>query len=95
MIRSALVDRIHALNPHLRRVEVEELITVLFDEITAALARGGRVEIRGFGAFSVRSREPRTGRNPRTGEVVSVKKKASPRFKAAKKLNERLNSDDS
>lgn len=93
MIRSALVDRVCKQNPHLTRIEVEELIKALLDEITTALARGDRVEIRGFGTFSTRSREARSGRNPRTGALVSVKKKASPHFKAGKKLKDQLNPD--
>jgi integration host factor subunit beta len=70
---------------------VELIVSTIFDEITEALARGDRVELRGFGAFSIKRREPRTGRNPRTGTAVSVSAKAVPYFKPGKELRERVN----
>ena len=91
MIKSELVQQIAAENPHLYQRDVERIVSTVFDEITDTLARGGRVELRGFGAFSVKVREARTGRNPRTGEAVEVPEKAVPFFKAGKDLRERLN----
>ena len=78
-------------NPHLRQPDVELIVTTIFDEITDALARGDRVELRGFGAFSTKERDPRTGRNPRTGEAVEVSAKSVPYFKPGKELRERIN----
>ena len=78
-------------NPHLRGADVELIVATIFDEITGALARGERVELRGFGAFTVKHRNARTGRNPRTGEAVPVDEKAVPFFKAGKELRERVN----
>ena len=78
-------------NPHLIGRDVELIVATIFDEITAALARGSRVELRGFGAFTVKRRDARTGRNPRTGEAVPVDEKAVPFFKAGKDLRERVN----
>ncbi|MCZ6848205.1 MAG: integration host factor subunit beta [Alphaproteobacteria bacterium] len=78
-------------NPHLYHRDVERIVTAIFDEITAALSRGDRVELRGFGAFSVKQRDARIGRNPRTGEAVSVAAKRVPFFKTGKLLRERLN----
>ena len=77
--------------PHLRGADVETIVSTIFDEITAALARGSRVELRGFGAFTVKRRDARTGRNPRTGEAVPVEEKPVPFFKAGKELRERVN----
>jgi integration host factor subunit beta len=91
MIKSELVRRISAENPHLRQYDVEKIVNVIFDAITAAMARGDRVELRGFGAFSVKHRAARTGRNPRTQAYVSVKKKSVPYFKTGKEMRERLN----
>jgi integration host factor subunit beta len=91
MIRSDLVWRIWHQNPHFRRQEVETIVHAIFDEITATLARGDRVELRGFGTFSVKVREARTGRNPRTGVLVSVPKRASPHFRSGLEMRERLN----
>lgn len=91
MTRSELVAALAAKNPHLMHRDIEMIVATVFDEITAALARGDRVELRGFGAFSVRRREARTGRNPRTGETVSVAEKGVPFFKAGKELRGRLN----
>ena len=78
-------------NPHLYQRDVERIVATVLDEITAALARGDRVELRGFGAFSVKHRGARIGRNPRTGESVRVSEKAVPYFKTGKELRERLN----
>ena len=91
MIKSELVQHIAAENPHLYQRDVERIVTTIFDEITEALARGDRVELRGFGAFSVKTRDARTGRNPRTGEPVDVPEKTVPFFKAGKELRERMN----
>jgi integration host factor subunit beta len=91
MIKSDLVWRIRAQNPHLHLQDVEKIVDVILDEITASLARGERIELRGFGAFSVKVREARTGRNPRTGVLVPVPKRAAPHFKAGQEMKERLN----
>ena len=91
MPNSDLIRRIGELNPHLYHRDVERIVTTIFDEITNALAKRERVELRGFGAFSVKLREARRGRNPRTGETVSVEEKAVPFFKTGKELRERLN----
>jgi integration host factor subunit beta len=91
MTKSELILRIGELNPHLYHRDVERIVTTIFDEITSALAKRERVELRGFGAFSVKLREARRGRNPRTGETVSVEEKAVPFFKTGKELRERLN----
>ena len=89
--KSELIAEIAAENPHLRGADVEVLVSTIFDEITGALARGERVELRGFGAFTVKHRNARTGRNPRTGEAVPVDEKSVPFFKAGKELRERVN----
>ncbi|MBX3445847.1 MAG: integration host factor subunit beta [Parvibaculum sp.] len=94
MIKSELVARLAQANPHLYQRDVERIVSTVFDEISAALARGDRVELRGFGAFSVKSRPARTGRNPRTGEPVHVEEKSVPFFKTGKELRERLNNAD-
>lgn len=91
MIRSELVDILSDENPGLSARDVELIVTVLFDQITTRLADGGRVELRGFGAFSTRSRDGRTGRNPRTGAAVVIKPKRVPYFKPGKEMRERLN----
>ncbi|MEM6856740.1 MAG: integration host factor subunit beta [Pseudomonadota bacterium] len=91
MIRSELLAELHKGNPELRAEEIEQVVDIFFDEIARRLAEGGRVELRGFGAFSTREREARTGRNPRTGEAVSVPAKRVPYFKAGKEIRERLN----
>lgn len=93
MIRSELLQALHDDNPELRVEEVEQVLDIFFDEIAARLAEGGRVELRGFGAFSTREREARTGRNPRTGEAVEVPAKRVPYFKAGKEIRLRLNKD--
>ena len=91
MIKSELVGRIAQANPHLYQRDVERIVNTIFDEIAGALARGDRVELRGFGAFSVKSRPSRMGRNPRTGDPVHVEAKAVPFFKSGKEMRERLN----
>jgi integration host factor subunit beta len=91
MIRSELLQELHRDNPELKAEEIEQVVDIFFDEIAQRLAEGGRVELRGFGAFSTREREARTGRNPRTGEAVSVPAKRVPYFKAGKEIRERLN----
>jgi integration host factor subunit beta len=91
MIKSELIERITSQNPHLFRRDIEKIVTVILDEIIEALRRGGRVELRGFGAFSAKLRGARLGRNPRTGAAVSVAKKAIPYFKTGKEMRQRLN----
>lgn len=91
MIKSELVQRIAEANPHLYQRDVENIIDAILDEVTRALARGDRVELRGFGAFSVKSRPARTGRNPRTGAQVKLLEKVVPYFKTGKEMRERLN----
>jgi len=94
MIKSELIQRIAEENPHLFQRDVEKIVSTIFDEIAAALERGDRVELRGFGAFSVKNRDARIGRNPRTGEAVPVPEKRVPFFKTGKDLRERLNNGD-
>ena len=94
MTKSDLIRRLAEANPHLYVRDLERIVTTVFDQISAALARGDRVELRGFGAFSVRARDARTGRNPRTGDEVQVPDKVVPYFKTGKELRERLNLDD-
>ncbi|GHD99844.1 integration host factor subunit beta [Defluviimonas sp. 20V17] len=91
MIRSELVQKIADENQHLYQRDVEKIVNTIFEEIISALSRGDRVELRGFGAFSVKQRGARTGRNPRTGEAVDVSEKAVPFFKTGKLLRDRLN----
>jgi integration host factor subunit beta len=91
MIKSELVEAIALKNPHLYQRDVENIVNAILDEITVALSRGDRVELRGFGAFSVKNRPARTGRNPRTGVKVAVEEKWVPFFKTGKELRERLN----
>ena len=93
MIRSELIQKIADENPHLYQRDVERIVGTIFEEIIAAMARGERVELRGFGAFSVKRRDARVGRNPRTGEAVDVDEKHVPFFKAGKLLRERLNGE--
>jgi integration host factor subunit beta len=93
MTKSELIQRLAERNPHLFQRDVERIVATILDEITAALARGDRVELRGFGAFSVKHRGARIGRNPRTGESVSVAEKVVPYFKTGKELRERLNTE--
>ncbi|HLF58262.1 MAG TPA: integration host factor subunit beta [Alphaproteobacteria bacterium] len=91
MTKSELIARLAEKNPHLYLRDVERIVATVFDEISGALARGDRVELRGFGAFSVKHREARLGRNPRTGTTVRVSEKHIPFFKTGKELRERLN----
>ncbi|EEX08254.1 integration host factor, beta subunit [Ruegeria lacuscaerulensis ITI-1157] len=91
MIRSELIQKIADENPHLYQRDVERIVNTVFEEITDAMARGDRVELRGFGAFSVKKRDARVGRNPRTGETVQVEEKCVPFFKTGKLLRDRLN----
>jgi integration host factor subunit beta len=91
MTKSELIQRLAELNPHLYQRDVERIVSTIFEEISAALERGDRVELRGFGAFSVKERDARVGRNPRTGDTVSVGAKHVPYFKTGKELRERLN----
>ena len=93
MIRSELVSALARDNPDLKADEVERVVDIFFDEITNRLVDGGRVELRGFGAFSTREREARQGRNPRTGEPVPVPGKRVPYFKPGKEMRARLNTD--
>lgn len=93
MIRSELVQALAKENPDLKTEEVEKVVDVFFDEIANRLADGGRVELRGFGAFSTRARDPRQGRNPRTGEAVAVPGKRVPYFKPGKDIRDRLNAN--
>ncbi len=93
MIKSELVQKIADNNPHLYQRDVENIVNAILNEISDALASGNRVELRGFGAFSVKNRPARVGRNPRTGEKVNVEEKWVPFFKTGKELRERLNAD--
>ena len=93
MIRSELLQALAKNNDELRADEIERVVDVFFDEISERLAKGGRVELRGFGAFSTRERDARQGRNPRTGESVSVPGKRVPYFKPGKEMRARLNAD--
>ena len=92
LIKSQLIQIINEKNPHLYVRDVERIVATIFNEITNSLAEGKRVELRGFGAFSVQQRKQRVGRNPRTGEAVMVDAKAIPRFKTGKELRLKLNS---
>jgi integration host factor subunit beta len=91
MIRSELVQKLCTEFPDLTQREIEVAVSAFFDSITEQLAKGGRVELRGFGAFSTRKRDARVGRNPRTGEAVDVDAKRVPYFKPGKEMRERLN----
>ena len=93
MIKSELIKRVASQNPHLYDRDIEKVVNTIFDEMVEALRRRNRVELRGFGAFSVKIREARQGRNPRTGVVVSVGKKAMPYFKTGKEMRARLNQE--
>lgn len=93
MTKSELIARMAEKNPHLYHRDVERIVSTIFDEIGEALAQGKRVELRGFGAFSVKKRDARLGRNPRTGTTVEVGEKYIPFFKTGKQLRERLNAD--
>lgn len=94
MTKSELIQRLAERNPHLYMRDVEKIVDTVFEEITAALAKGDRVELRGFGAFSVKERDARMGRNPRTGDSVFVEAKRLPFFKTGKALRERLNGEE-
>ncbi len=91
MTKSELIQRLAERNPHLLQRDAERIVATILEEIIAALAHGDRVELRGFGAFSIKRRAARTGRNPRTGEAVDVDAKVVPYFKTGKELRERLN----
>jgi integration host factor subunit beta len=91
MIKSELVERIEALSPHLYGRDLKKVVNAMLDELVAALCRRDRVEIRGFGVFSVRSRRARIGRNPRNGANVAVEQKSFPFFKSGKEMRQRLN----
>lgn len=93
MTKSELIQKLAERNPHLFLRDVERIVDTVFDEISDALANNNRVELRGFGAFSIKHRAARTGRNPRTGETVQVEAKRLPFFKTGKALRERLNED--
>ncbi len=94
MTKSELILRLAERNPHLFQRDIERIVNAIFESITLALAKGQRVELRGFGAFSVKKRDARTGRNPRTGEAVEVAEKFIPFFKTGKQLRDRLNGDE-
>ena len=94
MIKSELIAKLAAENPPLTQRDVERVVGVILERMINALERGGRVELRGFGAFSVRSRPARAGRNPRTGDPVDVRAKHVPFFKSGKELRARLNAED-
>ena len=94
MIKSELIQRLTEENPHLYHRDVERIVSTVFEEIASALASGDRVELRGFGAFSVKRRDARMGRNPRTGEAVPVPEKHVPFFKTGKELRLRLNAGE-
>jgi integration host factor subunit beta len=91
MIKSELVLKLAEQNPHLYQRDVENIVNAILDTIADALGRGDRVELRGFGAFAVKKRDARTGRNPRTGAAVSVSEKVVPVFKTGKEMRQRLN----
>jgi len=93
MIKSELIAALSKENPHLTQKDIERVVSVILERMIHALEDGGRVELRGFGAFSVRPRDARAGRNPRTGEAVKVRAKHVPFFKAGKELRARLNTD--
>ncbi len=93
MTKSELIARLAEQNPDLYHRDIENLVNTVFDTITTALVNGDRVELRGFGAFSIRERKARVGRNPRTGDAVSVEAKRMPFFKMGKGMKERLNRD--
>lgn len=90
MIKSELIQQLTDENPHLYHRDIERIVGTIFDEVTKVLEEGGRAELRGFGAFSVRHRASRTGRNPRTGEAVEVPAKSVPFFRVGKELRERV-----
>jgi len=91
MIKSELIAKLSKANPHLYQRDIERIVSTFFSTISEALARGERVELRGFGAFSIKKRDARVGRNPKTGEAVRVDAKFTPHFKTGKDLRDRLN----
>ena len=91
MIKSELVEKLAAENPHLFQRDIENIVNAILDEVGDAMARGDRVELRGFGAFAAKPREARVGRNPRTGAKVAVSQKLAPQFRAGKEMRHRLN----
>jgi len=91
MIKSELIEKIAAQNPHLYQRDVERIVNTILDTITTALARGDRVELRGFGMFRVKRRDARTGQNPRDGTKVAVSEKVVPMFKTSRDMHRRLN----
>jgi integration host factor subunit beta len=91
MIKSELVSKLTEQNPHLYQRDIEQVVNAILDTIRDALAQGGRVELRGFGTFTVKTREARAGRNPRTGEAVAVSEKVIPVFRTGKEMRHRLN----
>ena len=93
MIRSELIKKLEAENLELKTEEIEKIVDLFFDQIIQRLSDGGRVELRGFGAFAAKTREARIGRNPRTGETVAIADKRTPSFKTGKELRQRLNSN--
>jgi integration host factor subunit beta len=93
MVRSELIEKLAAANPHLEAADIVKVVNTIFGEITNALHRGGRVELRGFGAFQPKQRQPRLGRNPRTGDPVHVDAKQVAAFRASKTLLARLNQE--
>ena len=94
MTKSELISKLAAQNPNLYMRDIETIVETIIEEMSSALERGDRIELRGFGAFSVKERAPRVGRNPRTGESVQVPAKRTPAFKTGKALRERLNGAD-
>ncbi|WP_420391449.1 integration host factor subunit beta [Acuticoccus sp.] len=94
MIKSELVTRLQLKNPHMFQRDVDTVVNVFLDEIASAMRDRDRVEMRGFGAFSVRVRDARVGRNPRTGEPVDVAQKAAPFFRTGKEMRDRINSSE-
>ncbi len=91
MIKSELVNKLTEQNPHLYQRDIEQVVDAILDTISDALAQGRRVELRGFGTFTVKKREARAGRNPRTGEAVAVSEKVVPAFRTGKEMHQRLN----
>lgn len=91
MTRTELIDRVIEKQPHLSQVDVELAVKTMLDQMSATLARGERIEIRALGSFSLGQREPRVGRNPRTGEPVALPERHVPYFRAGKELRDRVN----
>jgi integration host factor subunit beta len=92
MTKSELIERIAARQPQLSVKDVELAVKTILEDMSDVLANGGRIEIRGFGSFSLHFRAPRTGRNPKTGESVDLQGKYVPHFKPGKELRDRVNS---